>query len=269
MADPSPQLYLPKIVHARIQTGGSIGSYVDREYCLDYCEKGEVDFRLETKLYRMGPGTALLLPPHLPHALSAIRDANQKYLLVHFRLPPEATLLRSFPMIVQFKGADAALMARRMHVLLDEWSARKPGYDLVATGILIEVLGHFWRNAGAGVIPVQSASKAWRNIERVIPWIHRNASEPLTIETMSERAGLSPAYFCRAFKEYTGRSPHNYVNGVRVENARQLLTDAELNCTEVATRVGFPSVAAFSKTFRRFVGLSPSRWVDATLTPPR
>jgi len=86
---------------------------------------------------------------------------------------------------------------------------------------------------------------------------------------MCAKAGLSPAYFCKAFKEYTGRSPHNYLNSIRVENARQLLCDAELNCTEVGERVGFPSVAAFSKIFRKTVGMSPSHWVEEYLARVR
>jgi AraC-like DNA-binding protein len=261
-----PTLSLPKVVHARIQIGGSPGSYVDREYVLDYCEKGEVDFRLETKLYRIVPGTALLLPPHLPHALSHIRDANQQYVLVHFRLPSETTLLRAFPRVAHFSREDAAQVSQRLHALLREWSARKPGSELTVSGILIEVLGLFWRNSEKSIEPVEVVSKAWRNIERVLPWIHRKAHEPLSIEEMSTRAGLSPAYFSKAFKEYTGNSPHAYLNSVRIEHACQLLTNVDLNVTEVAIRVGYPSVFAFSKTFRKFTGMSPSKWVEANLT---
>jgi len=263
--DPSPNLLLPQVIHARLQVGGSVGSYIDREYVLDFCEKGEVDFRLETKLYRVVAGSALLLPPHLPHALSYVRDKNQQYVLIHFRLPPEATMLRSFPLVVQFNRADTALISQRLHVLLSEWAARKPGYEMIVSAILMEVLGRFWRNSAAGIQPVEAASKAWRNIERVIPWIHRHAHEPISIEMMSERAGLSRTYFCKAFREYTGASPHQYLNGVRIEHARQLLTNAELNCTEVALRVGYTTVAAFSKTFRKFVGVYPSRWVEANM----
>ena len=264
--DPLPNMFLPKVVRAGVQIGGTVGSYIDREYVLDLCEKGEVDFRLETKLYRIVPGSALLLPPHLPHALSYIRNKNQRYILVHFRLPPEATLLRSFPMVVQFNRKETRLLSQRLHTLLNEWNARRPGYELIVSAIVVEVLGHFWRHSGAGIQPVEAASKAWRNIERVIPWIHRNAHEPISIEMMSERAGLSRTYFCTAFKEYTGAAPHHYLNGVRIEHARQLLTNAELNCTEVALRVGYPTVAAFSKTFRKFAGISPSRWVEANLS---
>ena len=266
MAELPANLALPRIVHARCQVGGGPGSYVDREYVLQYCEKGAVDFRLENRVYRLDAGTALLMPPHLPHALCAVRDANQQYVIVHFRLPVESTLLRAFPLAVKFRRADTARVSQRLHALLGEWGARRPGYDLIVSGILIEVLGMLWRNNAAHVQPTAQVSKAWRNIERVIPWMHQHSREALSIDAMSVRAGLSPAYFCKAFKEYTGRSPHNYLNGIRVENARQLLCDADLNCTEVGDRVGFPSVAAFSKVFRKTVGVSPSKWVKQHLS---
>jgi AraC-like DNA-binding protein len=266
MADLPANLVLPKIVHARCQIGGGRGSYVDREYVLQYCEKGAVDFRLEARVYRLDAGTALLMPPHLPHASCAIRDADQQYVIVHFKLPTESTLLQSFPLAVKFGRAEAARLSERLHVLLSEWGARRPGYDLIVSGILIEVLGMIWRNNAADVKPTPHASKAWRNIERVKPWMHQHTRETLSIDAMSYRAGLSPAYFCKAFKEYTGRSPHNYLNGIRVENARQLLCNADLNCTEVGDRVGFTSVAAFSKVFRKIVGVSPSKWVEQYLS---
>ena len=262
-------LHLPKIVHARCQIGGRIASYVDREYVFMYCEKGEVDFRIEARSYRMIPGVVLLMAPHLPHALSAIRDADQQYIVTHFKLPPESTLLRSFPMAVQIARKDRAFMSERLHELVKEWTERRTGYDLLVSGLMIEVLGMVWRHSVTSVQPVAVVSKAWRNIEGVIPWIHQRSRESLSIDEMAAKAGLSPAYFCKAFKEYTGRSPHNYLNSIRVENARQLLCDAELNCTEVGERVGFPTVAAFSKVFRKVVGMSPSRWVDEYLARTR
>jgi AraC-like DNA-binding protein len=260
-----PNLCLPKLVHARSQQGGQIASYVDREFVFQYCERGEVDFRLETRVYRMTPGVALLMPPHLPHALTVIRDANQKYVVIHFKLPPESTLLQPFPMAIRFPAAAAKVVSARLQALLREWDVRGPGYDLVVSGIMVEILGLFWRHSAAGVQPTPVASKAWRNVERVIPWMHQHFREPLSIDEMSRRATLSPAYFCKAFKEYTGRSPHNYLNGVRVEKARQLLCDAELNCSEVADRTGFPTVTAFSKVFKKTVGVSPSKWVEENL----
>lgn len=260
-----PNLCLPKLVHARSQVGGQVASYVDREFVFQYCERGEVDFRLETRVYRMTSGVALLMPPHLPHALTSIRDAKQKYVVIHFKLPPESSLLQSFPMAIRFPPAVARVVTKRLHDLLREWTARGPGYELVVAGVMVEILGLFWRHSGEGVRPTPVASKAWRNIEQVIPWMHQHFNEPLSIDEMSRRAALSPAYFCKAFKEYTGRSPHNYLNGVRIEKARQMLCEAELNCSEVAERAGYPTVAAFSKIFKKTVGVSPSRWVEENL----
>jgi AraC-like DNA-binding protein len=260
-----PNLVFPKIVHARTQHGGRINSYVDREYVFQYCERGEVDFRLETRVYRMTAGVALLMPPHLPHALTMIRDAHQKYVIIHFKLPDESTLLHPFPLAIRFPRKDARAAEKLMHQLVHEWSTRAAGFDLIISGLMVQILGLFWRNSEAGVAPRPVASKAWRSVERVIPWMHQNFRDSISIEEMSRRAALSPAYFCKAFKEYTGRSPHNYLTGVRIEKARQLLCDAELNCSEVADRVGYPTVAAFSKAFKQTIGVSPSNWVEENL----
>lgn len=259
----------PRLVHARRQRGSVSGAYVDPEYVFQYCEAGEADFRLESRSYRIGPGCAMLMPPHLPHAIRPTSDRGEQYVVIHLALPPEAGLLQAFPLVVQFTEAEAQRVSGRCDELLAEWQTRAAGWELIAGGILSEILGRYWRSRAAGPTPVETPSKAWRNVESAIAWMHENHRRPMTIPQLSQFAGLSPAYFCKAFKEYTGRSPHHYLNGIRIEKARQLLCDSELNCTEVGRLVGFPNVAIFSKVFRQHAGRSPSQWVDDYLSQIR
>lgn len=255
--------HLPNIVNVRKSHGAVIAAYVDKEYVFQYCLSGEVNFRLRNQLYHVTPGTAFLMPPQLPHAVQHISSqSDYSYIVIHFTLPAESTLLKLFPLAVGFPEPDAFATAEKLHMLCREWNNRQSGYKYIMSGLLMELLGLFWRNRGVSLQPDIVISTTWRNVERVISWMHRQYSKPLSIEQMSRHANLSTAYFCRAFKEYTGSSPHEYLNNIRIAKAIQLLMESECNCTQTADAVGFPTVAAFSRAFKRVMRVSPSRWIQ-------
>ena len=62
------------------------------------------------------------------------------------------------------------------------------------------------------------------------------------------------------FKEQTGYPPLQYINKLRIERAKQLLADAGLSVSECAETLGFTDVNYFSRLFRKFTGVSPSKY---------
>ena len=71
-------------------------------------------------------------------------------------------------------------------------------------------------------------------------------------------AHMSVSYFCKYFKKFTGNSPMDYLNLVRVENAARLLRMTDKKILDIAFEVGFQNFSYFSKVFKRYKNLSPS-----------
>ena len=71
--------------------------------------------------------------------------------------------------------------------------------------------------------------------------------------------GLSPRQLERLFQRYVGMSPKQYLNGLRLERARALLTETDLPVSEVAYGCGFNATNTFTKAFRQRYGVSPRR----------
>jgi AraC family transcriptional regulator len=120
-----------------------------------------------------------------------------------------------------------------------------------------------------GIQLAQQAGVVARRPERVrgglAPAVRRRTlelmdAEPtasLTIDALAREAGLSPAHFARAFKESTGRAPHQHLMGLRLERARRLLDAPDAALSDVALRSGFADQAHFTRFFKRQFGVTP------------
>jgi len=103
----------------------------------------------------------------------------------------------------------------------------------------------------------------------VVDWIEQQLDEPLTLERIAERAGLSPYHFSRLFTARMGRSVMAHVRGRRlVRAARRLCSEPDLKLVELALDCGFDSQEAFTRAFKRVFGVSPGRFRNGFAVEP-
>lgn len=103
----------------------------------------------------------------------------------------------------------------------------------------------------------------------VVEWIEQQLDEPLTLERIAERAGLSPYHFSRLFTARMGRSVMAHVRGRRlVRAARRLCDEPALKLVNLAFDCGFESQEAFTRAFKRVFGVSPGRFRSGFAVEP-
>lgn len=81
-----------------------------------------------------------------------------------------------------------------------------------------------------------------------------------SVAEMARIAGLGPSRFRQVFNEYYGISPLRYLQQLRMEEARRLLSETERPIKEVAQMTGFTELAAFHRAFRREAGITPAAY---------
>mgnify|MGYP000026465635 FL=1 len=113
---------------------------------------------------------------------------------------------------------------------------------------------------------MNSDNIAKENIARLniaITFIEDNLSEKLSLEIIAEKAHFSPFHFHRLFKLVIGETLHNFINRKRIEkSAAYLLHQKEKNITQIAEAVGYNNLSAFSKSFKKFYGISPNKFKE-------
>ena len=94
----------------------------------------------------------------------------------------------------------------------------------------------------------------------ILAHIHSHFSEKITLQQIGELTFFSPIYCDTVFKNDTGVSIIEYLLSLRIENAKQLLSEEELTVKEIAESVGFQDHNYFSRVFKKRVGLSPTEY---------
>jgi AraC family transcriptional regulator len=116
--------------------------------------------------------------------------------------------------------------------------------------------------------PMRGGLAPWQ-VRRVTTHIETNIDATIRTKDLATLVGLSHFYFCRAFRDSFGDSPHRYVMRRRVERAQGLMLTTGASICEIAADCGLADQAHLNKLFVRFVGESPGSWRRArTIAPP-
>lgn len=97
-------------------------------------------------------------------------------------------------------------------------------------------------------------------INKAQVWMQEDLEEPLTIQEIAHKLGMSYSLFRKSFKDYAGLSPAKYLQDIRLQRARELLRTTDLSVKEIAYRLHFETPDYFSAQFRKKVGVSPSQF---------
>jgi transcriptional regulator GlxA family with amidase domain len=99
-------------------------------------------------------------------------------------------------------------------------------------------------------------------IVEIQDWLHAQFHTALTLEQIATRFGMSVRSLNRRFRQATGRSPMQYLQQIRMDNAKELLRSTNLSVAEVAFACGYTDNSYFSAQFRRSISLSPRAYRD-------
>lgn len=97
-------------------------------------------------------------------------------------------------------------------------------------------------------------------INRVFEFIDQNLESDLSLQKISEIACFSPYHFHRVFKFITGETLNGYVTRSRIEKSASDLLHKNCTATEIAHTYGFSDNSSYSRTFKKYFGLSPTEF---------
>jgi AraC family transcriptional regulator, activator of mtrCDE len=179
-----------------------------------------------------------------------------------FGSEPGGTLVRSLPAFIHIKHTETlnyGWLADAMKFIAYEANSWQPGSEAVVNRlseiVFVQTIRAFAQSHKVGVGILSALND--HQIGRALQAMHRSPASDWTVDDLAREAGMSRTLFSDRMKETLGLSPINYLTQWRMELAREGLADRRLSVAEVAEKVGYQSLPAFSRAFKRHFGLGP------------
>ncbi len=177
-----------------------------------------------------------------------------------------APLFRSLPpLLIERTSGDpvSGMLAGTASEILNQVDNEAPGTPFLL-GRMMELLFVEVLRRHAARLPDDAAGMlaAMRDpvVARAIHHMHREPALKWTIEDLAAKAGTSRSVLAERFNKLLGKPPIEYLTGWRIQLASERLKASREPLARVAEAVGYDSEAAFSRAFKREMGLSPGAW---------
>lgn len=95
-------------------------------------------------------------------------------------------------------------------------------------------------------------------LKEILYFINQNYKSRLSLEDVSKHVGYTPSYFSNWFHNTIGKTYTEYINNLRLAEAKRLLLSTSKSATEIGFAVGFSSFSGFLKEFKKKYGITPS-----------
>lgn len=92
----------------------------------------------------------------------------------------------------------------------------------------------------------------------VLDYLHAHCTGPLTLGALASEAGLSLFHFARSFRQEFGVPPHQFLQELRIERGKHLLSRSSYGHAEISRMLGFSSPSHFTRVFRKVAGVTPA-----------
>ncbi len=94
----------------------------------------------------------------------------------------------------------------------------------------------------------------------VFNFIQSNYKKDIDVTAIADDAGISYSYVRKIIKDRTGKTMVDYVNGLRIEEAKRLLRQTDQNILEIALQVGYNNDQSFNRFFKKYEGVTPGEF---------
>jgi len=240
------------LIHQRRRLSKKFERQVDIHsfWQLELIYKGRQRVKSEGREYKLKKDTLLLLPPNTPHEF-CYNGRETAWLSIKFKTDfPADNMMR----IVDVNTIPVvSLLCESLTKSLPDKSYI-PAHTRTAINY---ILGALMTNL---FFNFNTAKEVLTISEEIGEYVKKRQGRRVSVKEIAEEFGYSSAYLPVLFKKVTGESLKNFVDRERINFARNLLLYSDLNITEVAKKLDFPDLYAFSRFFRNHIKLSPKKF---------
>lgn len=241
----------------------SWGPAVRDHYLIHCIVSGHGIFSCLGKQYRLSAGDAFIVVPERIASYSADRDDPWEYCWVGFngadakRLMEQTGLLEHEP-VFHCEGGELQGLLMDICNLSGSGAGSEARMEAKLLTFLAALMDRFGKSA-------EPCGNGYEYVQKAIQYIDYNYSTAIGISDVAASAGVSRSHLYRLFIRHVSMSPNEYLVRYRVSKAAALLETGRLTVGEVAYSTGFADQLYFSRVFKKYMGMPPSRYMVSSL----
>lgn len=238
------------------------GSFTERQnfhsYLIAYTYSGEGRLFYREREYHLAKGDGFFIDCSDYQKYEAL-SSSWDVAILHLGGPllpffHEQFMLSQSPF---FHELIAGRLQEYLEQLLSLYSIPQQNRDWKASACIDNLLTHLLTIQTKNNMQTISTSD---DIRCLIKYMENNYNQPLTLDFLSNFAGISKYYLSREFKKYTDFSPNDYLISLRINRAKSLLVNTDLTVTQIAHEVGIHNINNFINLFKKKVRMTPIQY---------
>ena len=154
---------------------------------------------------------------------------------------------------------DSETLVNYFNDLSSNWNYARDNYNMKCRSIFLNILLELSKQVSKS----KANYKIYKPAQKAISYIRMHYMENITLQDICFEAQLSPGYFGKLFKDFTSKTPFEYLQMVRIEKSEELLVIG-YPITEASEAVGFNDPFYFSKVFKKIKGLCPREYMKSS-----
>lgn len=184
----------------------------------------------------------------------------------HFEFTPSVQhpFIKSLPKVIHIKTTNELnlWLEQAATMMNEEISHEKIGSKLIL-GRLVDILFVLIIRAYIDQVDLKGGflmALKDNRISNSLKSIHQSPEKDWTLNQLAATAGMSRSLYCREFKRLVSETPLSYLTDWRILKAKEILSVSKENISEIASKVGYQSEAAFNRLFKSKVGETPANY---------
>ena len=227
--------------------------------------EGAVSFTSNGRQSHLIPGTLIVINPEVTHACNPIEGEARSYYMLYLDTAwcrgVQSALWGTDAPFVPLE--DTLIERRDLHDAYLDVCQTLLDTDADYLAKEEQLQGFVERLFGLQCVPDTPSSSTpipdRTQIETAQTFMRKHLSQNLTITQIADAARISPAHFARRFKTATGFTPHDYLQNLRIEHARELLA-TDMPIAQIALEAGFCDQSHLNRVFTPIVACTPGQY---------
>lgn len=228
------------------------------EFQLIYIVQGSGILENELGQFELAAGSMVLIRPNEYHRYRPLAETGwveyylgfHGHLVQHFYQQADSLLQEA----VLLCGIQDQIL-ECFHRIFAGVESERPGFQQIAAGQLVELLGYLVANQKQGEF---SGKPIEQIIQKALLHMRENVESQIDLQLLASEYHVTYANFRKMFKKYTGMSPRQYHLELKMRRAKELVLTSDKTIMEISEELQFESIHYFSRYFKKKLGYSPT-----------